>query len=644
MVNAVTYCRVSSEEQAVKDLSIPAQHKALRHWLDERPDHALLHDFVDEGESAYAPADKRPGFCEMITYCRRHDVNLILVHKLDRFSRNREESILFKSLLRKHGVMVKSVTENYDPETPQGFLYEGMIEVINQFYSMNLATETVKGMRENAERGYCNGGRVPYGYRLERVGNNGGREHSRLVPGPEDEVAVVRDIFDMAANSGMGGKRITNELNSRGLPAPASRHWNSSTVDSILNNRAYVGDRVWMRSRKKGRDGRSQTPEKDWIVAENAHEPLVGREIFDRRKALAVKRRFSAKRAKGQPVQYLLGRLIRCGKCGHNFVGRTQRATIKSGPVTYHRYYCGGYLTKGRSVCPPFPINRDWIEGLVLDLLRNRICSADAQAKLESRVRERVEARRQSYGGDPKAIDQKLAEIERRVDNYYRAIGEGMDPQVCQQHIAELTAKKETLEEEAGLLRKEDYYQRALDKNLATLRRFMKMFETKFDQLPFDTRRQIVLHFVDHIEVVDHKTLRIHFQVPFDNNGIRLLTDEAAKGGSGGEGESDVTARYREDSSNCAVRPTTGSQYELKPPPQVSCSRGRLVNSVVDLRGYRPTPEGMGATGPDEVTADRARRDLDAELELHLQRDPILAPRRVLRGHLLDEREGLRGQ
>ena len=58
---------------------------------------------------------------------------------------------------------VKSVTENYDPETPQGFLYEGMIEVINQFYSMNLATETVKGMRENAERGYHNGGQSPYG-------------------------------------------------------------------------------------------------------------------------------------------------------------------------------------------------------------------------------------------------------------------------------------------------------------------------------------------------------------------------------------------------------------------------------------------------------------------------------------------------
>ncbi len=591
MLNAVSYCRVSSEEQALKDLSIPAQRKALRRWLDERPDHALLHGFVDEGESAYAPADKRPGFCEMISFCRRNEVDLILVHKLDRFSRNREESILFKSLLRKHGVAVKSVTENYDPETPQGFLYEGMIEVINQFYSMNLATETVKGMRENAERGYCNGGRVPYGYRLERVGNgNGGREHSRLVPGPEDEVALVREMFDMAANHGMGIKRIANALNARGIPAPASKHWNASTVSSMLSNRAYVGDRVWMRSRKNGRDGRSRTDKSDWIVAEDAHEPLIDRDLFERRQALAAKRRFNAKRAKSAPVQYLLGRLIRCGECGNNYVGRMQRATTKAGPVEYHRYYCGGYLSKGRSVCPPRPIDRDWIEGIVLDLLRERICSADAQARLEAKVQERIGARRQSYGADPEAVAQKLADLQRRIDNYYRAIGEGMDPQVCQQHIAELTAKKEVIDHDASVLRQEDYYVKALEKNLAELRRLTAAFQSGFDDLPFTTRRQIILYFVRSIEVLDRDRVRIRFQIPFDNNGIRLLTDEVT--GKGGEGDDGVgvNAYYPVISSDCAGRPTTGSQISKSPesaPPGPFVVLTSAMDSARDSKGWR---------------------------------------------------------
>ncbi|MBM4319085.1 MAG: recombinase family protein, partial [Deltaproteobacteria bacterium] len=191
--------------------------KALHRWVEERSDVALAEEFVDEGESAYAPADKRPGFCRMIAHCRKHPVDLILVHKLDRFSRNREESILFKSLLRKHGVTVKSITENYDPETPQGFLYEGMIEVINQFYSMNLATETMKGMRENAERGYHNGGQAPYGYRTQRVPDGGGREHSRLVLGPDEEVATVREIVRLAVEESRGAKTITQMLNQRGV-------------------------------------------------------------------------------------------------------------------------------------------------------------------------------------------------------------------------------------------------------------------------------------------------------------------------------------------------------------------------------------------------------------------------------------------
>ncbi len=137
---------------------------------------------------------------------------------------------------------MKSITENYDPETPQGFLYEGMIEVINQFYSMNLATETMKGMRENAERGYHNGGRVPYGYRLEKVTDDHGREHSKLVPGPDDEVATVREIFRLAVEENRGTRGISRILNERGVPGPLGPHWNQSSVGHILNNRTYVGD------------------------------------------------------------------------------------------------------------------------------------------------------------------------------------------------------------------------------------------------------------------------------------------------------------------------------------------------------------------------------------------------------------------
>lgn len=564
MPNVVTYCRVSSEEQAQKDISIPAQRKALRRWVDEKPDHQLLHEFVDEGESAYAPADKRPGFCEMISFCRRNNLDHILVHKLDRFSRNREESILFKSLLRKHGVTVVSITESYDPETPQGFLYEGMIEVINQFYSMNLATETMKGMRENAERGYHNGGRTPYGYRVEKV-MVGGREHRTLVPGPEEEVAVVREIFDLAVSHRLGAKRIANALNSKGVPAPRSKHWNGSSIDAMLNNRVYVGDQVWMKSRKVGRDGRRRTKDSEQIITEDAHEALISRELFEERRALAESRRFRSKRSTSQPVKYLLSRLIRCESCGNNFVGQRQsRTNAKGEKVVYKRYYCSGYLTKGTAVCQSLPISVDWLDPFVIDLLRHKLREKGVIQRLEDMVTERVEARRTTYGQDPEAVQRKLEDVDRRIANFYRAIGDGLDPSICQGHIAELTAKKEQLEDEASVLRREDYYDRALKMNIAELRRFARAFDEEFDNLPFAAKRRAVLFFVEKVEVVERKTVKVHFRVPFDNQGIKLLTDEVtglgAAGADGGDSPGDSGTL-----ANVYMQPATGSFYNPCP-------------------------------------------------------------------------------
>jgi len=555
MPNAVTYCRVSSEEQAQKDISIPAQRKALIRWAEEQPALRVVDEFVDEGESAYAPADKRPGFCGMISYCRKHDVDLILVHKLDRFSRNREESILFKSLLRKHGVTVKSITEHYDPETPQGFLYEGMIEVINQFYSMNLATETMKGMRENAERGFHNGGRTPYGYVIEKLDGAHGREHGRLALGPPEEVETVRLIFDLAVNQGMGGRTLANELNRRGIPAPRTKHWNASTVKSLLYNPVYVGDIVWGKSKKQGRDGRRRVAEEERTVVRDAHPAIVSRELWEAHKATAQSRAFDATPNPQHSVQYLLGRLIRCGHCGSNFVGRRHSYKDRKGVKQVSLvYYCGGYLNKGRSVCRALAIDKAWAEEKVLDIIRRRLCSEDGWALVEKDLRDRIEARRQRYGLDPSAVEQKLADFERRIQNYYRAIGDGVDIAVCQRNIAELTEKKRTIEEETEVLRREDYYTRALEQNLARLEGFRRAFGSGIERLPFGIQRQIVLAFVDDIVVEDRRDLVMRFGVPFDNAGITQLTDEirvSLEGGARTAKGPTETADPSESGSDC---------------------------------------------------------------------------------------------
>ena len=160
------YARVSSDRQDV-DLSISAQLKALREYA-ARNGYTVIKEFVDEAESGRSTA--RPAFREMISMARmKHPpFQMILVWKLSRFARNREDSIIYKSLLRKQGIQIVSINEHIE-DTPTGRLMEGIIEVIDEFYSSNLAQDMIRGMRENASRGFFNGSRPPFGYLRKKV-------------------------------------------------------------------------------------------------------------------------------------------------------------------------------------------------------------------------------------------------------------------------------------------------------------------------------------------------------------------------------------------------------------------------------------------------------------------------------------------
>ena len=150
------YARVSSTRQAEKELSIPAQLKALRKYALGQ-EWNIVAEYLDEAQSART-AD-RPAFQEMIDAARSRNkpFDAILVWKLSRFARSREDSILYKSLLKRKRISVISMNEQID-ESPSGWMLEGMIEVIDEFFSANLSQDIKRGMKEIASRGFLNGG------------------------------------------------------------------------------------------------------------------------------------------------------------------------------------------------------------------------------------------------------------------------------------------------------------------------------------------------------------------------------------------------------------------------------------------------------------------------------------------------------
>ena len=229
------YARVSSDRQDV-DLSVAAQLRALRDHAN-RNGYLVVREFVDEAESGRI-AD-RPQFRKMIDEAGKSNAPFreILVWKFSRFTRKREHAVAFKSMLRRKGVRVVSITEHAD-DTPTGKLMEAIIESVDEFYSENLAEEVKRGMREAASRGYWMGSRTPYGYNRVMV-PDGAKKRPTLELDP-DAAQVVRRIFDLA-EAGTGMLKITSTLNGEGVASPTGRLWSKNGVHFILRNEVYTG-------------------------------------------------------------------------------------------------------------------------------------------------------------------------------------------------------------------------------------------------------------------------------------------------------------------------------------------------------------------------------------------------------------------
>ena len=173
---AALYARVSSDRQDV-DLSVSAQLRALKDYAKANG-YSVAREYVDEAASGRV-AD-RPQFREMIEEGSQPNSPFreILVWKFSRFTRKREHAVAFKSMLRRKGIRVVSITEHAD-DSPTGKLMEAIIESVDEFYSENLAQDVVRGMREAALRGFFLASNAPFGYRRVKV-SDGAKERPTL--------------------------------------------------------------------------------------------------------------------------------------------------------------------------------------------------------------------------------------------------------------------------------------------------------------------------------------------------------------------------------------------------------------------------------------------------------------------------------
>ena len=484
---------VSSDRQDV-DLSVAAQLRALRDYA-QKNGYLVAHEYVDEAESGRI-AD-RPEFRKMIDEAAKPHAPFqeILVWKFSRFTRKREHAVAFKSMLRRKGVRVVSITEHTD-DTPTGKLMEAIIESVDEFYSENLAQEVSRGMREAASRGFWMGTYAPFGYRKVYV-QDGVKTRPKLEPDPPAD-AVVKRIFDMALQ-GKSSLDIAKALNAEGVASPKGKQWLKSTVHTTLNNETYTGAVVWGVSAKDGAPP---------VRVEKAHPALVSKRKFRQVAKLLRSRAPETVHPRRASSPYLLSGLVKCETCGKALTA----AEAKSGKYTY--YVCHSLLKKGRGTCKTPRLNSKNFEGLIVSNIRENILTESNIRDLVKIVDEEMDGVAREQRKRLKIIEDELEDVKKWLGRIWHAI-ETTDIELsdASDRIKEHRERKEKLEAAAEEARAILSKRRVTLDKMETITGFAQDMSEYLKTSELTESRAFIRSFVKEIEVRPGKAT-IHYTIP----------------------------------------------------------------------------------------------------------------------------------
>ena len=327
----------------------------------------------------------------------------ILVWKFSRFTRKREHAVAFKSLLKRKGVRVVSITEHAD-DTPTGKLMEVIIESVDEFYSENLAQEVTRGMREAASRGFWISSHAPFGYNRVMV-QDGPKKRPTLEIDP-DASRIVKRMFDMA-EAGNGTLEIIRTLNNEGIASPRGKLWGWTSVHNILTNEAYTGTLVW---------GANAKDNAEPVRVEKAFPAIVSKAQFLRvGKHLSSRApKFSHPRRVGS--SYLLSGLVKCKACKTPLTGRF----AQSGKYAY--YVCQSNIKLGKDACDTPTLNARRFEELVVARIRSDILTEGGIRDLVKVVDEEMGGVAREQRKRLRTIETELSDVRRRLDTIYNLV------------------------------------------------------------------------------------------------------------------------------------------------------------------------------------------------------------------------------
>jgi site-specific DNA recombinase len=309
------YLRVSTEDQAKEGYSLEVQREYLEDFA-KRENYDIFKVYCDDGISGYS--DRRPALQELLKDAKDKKFELVLVYKIDRFSRNLKDLLTLVDELSSGGVGFKSATEPFDTTTSAGKLMFQQLGSFAEFERNRIAERVFPGMIKGVKQGRWQGARFsPFGYTYNK--------EKKLLEIEQREADIVKLIYTMYL-AGKSTQDIVVYLNKKEYQTRTGKRFYNKFICDILKNRIYTGKIVW---NKKHYDKNQKTkkhykyikndPSKI-IIAQGKHEAIIDEQDFEEvQKLLAVKKRRWRPRAKNQ--EYLLAGLLSCAKCSHRYHG-----------------------------------------------------------------------------------------------------------------------------------------------------------------------------------------------------------------------------------------------------------------------------------------------------------------------------------
>lgn len=321
---AACYIRVSTDDQL--EYSPDSQLEKIRDFA--KRNNMILPDdnvFIEEDGVSGRKAEKRHEFQRMIATAKTKPkpFDVILVWKFSRFARNREDSIVYKSVLRKQlGIDVISVSENIGDDK-MSVITEAIIEAMDEYYSINLGEEVKRGMTEKAKRGECCS-IAPFGYEIKE---------KKLIINTE-QAEIIRGVFTRYVN-GWGHKQIAVWLNELGVKTNRGGKIENRTVEYWLNNPVYHGYIRWTPTGRTDRNYHNP----DSIIKKGSHEPIIDEELWKKTqdRLEEQKRKYIRNRRENPPTEYALSGIVKCSCCGAS-LARSQKKYLQC--INYAKGVC----------------------------------------------------------------------------------------------------------------------------------------------------------------------------------------------------------------------------------------------------------------------------------------------------------------